>query len=284
MRKTPVSVVINTLNEEKNIRNCLETVKWAEEIVLVDMHSDDRTVEIAKEFTDKIFFHERMGYADPARQFALEKASHEWVLSLDADEQVPRKLKDRLLAVQEGDEADLVYVPHNNYFFGHLMQGTSWGALQDKHPRFYKKQFVRYSERVHDIFQIVNNPRIMSINDPEEGFIHFNYIDLEHFLDKLNRYTTIEAKNIFSGQKAEISTFKLIYKVIHEFLSRFILHGGYKDGTQGFYLSCLMSAYHISTFAKIRLMKKFNSLNPRDEIVKIYSEIAMGIIEDHEKQ
>lgn len=287
MKKYPLSVVINTLNEEKNLRNCLETVKWAEEIVIVDMYSDDNTVPIAREYTERIFFHERMGYADPARQFALEQASHEWVLSVDADELVPPPLKERLLAVMQNDQADLVYLPHNNYFFGHLMQGTSWGARQDKHPRFYKKQFVRYSETVHDIFRIVNNPRVLAVEDPREGFIHFNYLDLEHFLDKLNRYTTIEAKNIFAGQKGDISAAKMLYKAAREFLRRFIVRKGYKDGAQGLYLSCLMAAYHVSTFAKIRLMKQFHSQSPREEIEKLYARIAAGVITEyrnHEEQ
>jgi len=90
-----VSVLVHTLNEEKNIRNCLDTLKWAEEIIIVDLFSDDRTVEVASEYTDRFFFHERMGYADPARQFGLEKASCNWILIVDADEQVPLKLKER---------------------------------------------------------------------------------------------------------------------------------------------------------------------------------------------
>ena len=88
-KNVEISILIHTLNEERNIRNCLETVKWADEIIIIDMYSDDRTVEITKEYTDKIFYHERMGYADPARQFGLEKATHEWVLQVDADELVP---------------------------------------------------------------------------------------------------------------------------------------------------------------------------------------------------
>ena len=66
-KNVEISILIHTLNEERNIRNCLETVKWADEIIIIDMYSDDKTVEIAKEYTDKIFYHERMGYADPAR-------------------------------------------------------------------------------------------------------------------------------------------------------------------------------------------------------------------------
>ncbi len=89
-----ISVLINTFNEERNIKNCLESVSWADEIIIVDMYSDDKTVDIAKNYTDKIYYFERMGYADPARQFALKKATHEWVLIVDADEMVPLELRE----------------------------------------------------------------------------------------------------------------------------------------------------------------------------------------------
>ena len=101
MKKLPVSVLIHTLNEERNIRNCLETVIWAEEIIVVDMYSDDKTVEIAREYTDKIFYFERVGYVEPARKFALERATKPWILVVDADELVPRKLYEKLKEVTE---------------------------------------------------------------------------------------------------------------------------------------------------------------------------------------
>lgn len=134
-----ISVLIHTFNEERNIRNCLETVKWADEIIIVDMYSDDKTVEIAKEYTDKIYFFERVGYVEPARQFALEKSTHEWILVVDADELVPLKLKNKLFEIMEKDLADVVFIPRNNYFFGRLMQGTGWGLYRIISQDFLRK-------------------------------------------------------------------------------------------------------------------------------------------------
>ena len=88
-----ISVSINTFNEERNIKNCLESVKWADEIVIVDMYSTDKTVKIAKEYTDKIFYFENLGYADPAREFARNKTTNEWILDIDADEVDSKKIK-----------------------------------------------------------------------------------------------------------------------------------------------------------------------------------------------
>lgn len=140
MKEPKISVLINTYNEERNIRNCLESVKWADEIVIVDMYSEDKTTTIAREYTDKIYFFERMGYVEPARQFVLEKASNDWILLLDADEMVPKKLRDKLLDIAKNDLGDVIYIPRKNYFFGYLMKGTGFGAIQDKQPRFFKKK------------------------------------------------------------------------------------------------------------------------------------------------
>lgn len=273
MGEKKVSVVMHTLNEEKNIRNCLETVKWADEIILVDMYSDDRTVDIASEYTDKIFFFERLGYADPARKFSLGKTSNEWVLSIDADELVPKKLKDSLSRIMEENLADVVYIPHNNYFFGSLMEGTGWGALQDKHARFYKKGFLNYTDKVHAFIKIDEKARIMEINNPEEGFIHFNYIDAEHFIDKLNRYTTIEAKNLFD-EGEDVTSFQLMRRVLGEFKWRYVDLKGYKEGFRGFSLSLMMSMYKLSTYVKLKIMKRYNSQNPREKILEDYQKIA----------
>ena len=113
-----ISVFINTLNEAKRIRNCLESVRWADEIVVVDMHSDDDTVAIAREFTDKIFLFDRVGYCEPARKFAVEKTRAQWILNLDADEIVTVGLKNELLRVVQEGRWDAVHIPRVNYFWG----------------------------------------------------------------------------------------------------------------------------------------------------------------------
>jgi len=278
-----ISVLINTFNEEKNIRNCLETVKWADEIIIVDMYSEDKTVEIAKEYTDKIYFFERIGYADPARQFALERATNDWVLVVDADELVPLKLKNKLIEIAEKDLADVVYIPRNNYFFGKLLEGAGWGALQDIQPRFFKKNFMSFSEIIHNFYKINKDAKVYYIDDPETGFIHFNYIDVEHFIDKFNRYTTIEAKNMFNGIKPAPSLRKFLLKLLIEIPNRFIRKKGYKDGLYGFSLTILMIAYHTSSYLKYKIMKKINSENPREKFLIEYNEIAKKIIEEYKK-
>ena len=279
--QTKISVLINTLNEEKNIRNCLESVKWADEIIIVDMYSDDKTVEIAKEFTDKIYFFEKCGYADPARQFAVDIANSEWVLIIDADELVSYKMYNRIKDIIENNLADIVYFPRNNYFFGKLLIGSGWGALQDFQPRLFKKAFVKMTGKVHDIFDISHDARKYYIKNHEEGFIHFNYIDVEHFLEKSNRYTTIEAKNMFEGIKSEMTFTKLLKKIFKDFIKRLFIQKGYKDEKYGFSLSILMTSYYISSYLKFNLMKKYNSLNPKYKIIEEYKKKAEEILNEY---
>src|SRR5437870_2321022 len=110
-----ISVFFNTLNEAQRIRLSLESVKWANEIVVVDMHSDDTTTAIAREYTDKVFSFERMGYCEPARKFAAEQTTGDWILNLDADELVTVGLKKELLKIVKEDQYDAVYIPRKNY-------------------------------------------------------------------------------------------------------------------------------------------------------------------------
>lgn len=281
MDRLPVSVMVHTLNEEKNIRNCLETVKWADEIIVVDMYSDDRTTEIAAEYTGNIFYHERMGYADPARQFGLEKASNQWILILDADELVPLRLKEELVRIVDEDLGDIVSVPHNNYFFGKLMRFTGWGPLQDTHHRFFKKEYVFISDKIHSTFTEREDARIYEISDEKKGFIHFNYLDVEHFLDKLNRYTTIEARILYEADQ-DIKFKTLINQVFSEFRKRYFKLGGRKEGFRGFSLSFLMATYRLVTYTKLKLMKEYQTKNPSAKIEDEYNKLAQEIKSEYE--
>ncbi len=282
MNNPAITVIIHTLNEEKNIRNCLECLKWADEIIIIDMFSDDKTVEIAQEYTNKIFSYERMRYADPARQFGLQQASNEWVLVVDADELVPIQLRNCLLKIARENQYDAVSIPRRNYFFGYCMQETGWGALEDKQMRFFKQQYMTYTNQIHCFVQLSPLAKVLHISDPECSFIHFNYIDVEHFIEKLNRYTTIEAENKWdkSDKFSKIKVFKRIYR---EFWHRFVKRKGYKDGFQGIMLAILMSMYRATTEIKYYLMKKYGTNDVSTTIKRQYDMLAQVEINKYVK-
>jgi glycosyltransferase involved in cell wall biosynthesis len=276
-----VTVLINTLNEEKNIKNCLETVKWADEIIIVDMYSDDRTVEIAREYTDKIYMHERLGYADPARQFALDQATNDWILFVDADELVPVELKNKLLEIAQLNEYDAVRTPHRNFFFGKEMKGAGWGPHQDTHIRFFKRNKMTYTGTVHNFAQLDKTAKVFIVSDPNLGFIHFGMKTIEQYLEKLNRYTTLEAINDYKG-KVKFSIVKTLLKSSREFMIRYFFQQGYKDGFYGLALSLFMFMYRIVVDTKLFLMYRFEGNEPSQKIQTYYDNLSKKEAEKYE--
>ncbi|WP_276957943.1 glycosyltransferase family 2 protein [Allomeiothermus silvanus] len=263
-----ISVLINTLNEEKNLPYALRSVKpWAGEIVVVDMYSEDRTVEIARDYGAKVFFYDRMGFVEPARAYAIEQATGDWMLILDADELVPPPLAHRLRSIALEDKADVVLIPRLNYLLGAPLVASGWGANQDKHARFFKRGMLETSSRIHAFLTPKPQARALELAyRPGEAVIHFNYVDVEQFIEKLNRYTNIEAKQALERSKAA-SPAGVILKVILEFLNRYLRRGGYKDGWRGFYLAGLMAMYRWATFAKLAELK---AVGERGQVENLY--------------
>lgn len=266
-----ISALINVRNEEANIRPCLEGVKRAYEIIVVDMESEDRTAEIAREYTDKVFSHPKLGYADPARAFALSKATGDWVLIVDADEIVSPGLWDALERAAAADEAEVFVIPFRTWMFGRELRGGGWGPGQDTHERFFKRDVNILSPRVHAMFQVPAGARVKRIAAPGAFIAHFNYLDLGHFLEKYNRYTGIEAKNAYEGLKPGFVNFRAaLWAAMKEFLRRFILRKGWKDGATGFTLAFLMAGYYLAAWHKEDAMRRFHSQDAAGAIAALY--------------
>jgi glycosyltransferase involved in cell wall biosynthesis len=248
-----ISAVINTLNEEKRLPFALRSVRgWVDEIVVVDMHSSDATREIAESFGARVFLHEPLGYADPARMFALEQATGDWILILDADEVVPLPLSERLREIAARDEADVVLIPWLNYVLGAPLLGTGWAPAQDSHQRFFRRGSVAAQPAIHAYLQIQPGARVLQLPYSEGlAVVHFSYLDVRHFVDKLNRYTDIEAERLRGDPKSGSGP-RACVRASREFVRRYIRQKGYKDGWRGFYLSALMAGYRLVVAAKVR--------------------------------
>ena len=274
--KPRISVVINTLNEEKNLPYALRSVRtWADEIIVVDMHSEDRTVTIAREYGAKVYFHERLGFADPARAFAVSQATGDWVLLLDADEMIPRPLSEKLLQIATENSADVVVIPRLNYLLGAPLWHTGWGPHQDRHERFFRKGKIDLNPRIHSFIHPTQGARVLTLTyQGKMAFPHFNYVDCAHFLDKLNRYTTIEAQQAFERGE-HVSRTKGALHAVYEFANRYVRKQGYRDGWRGFYLSGFMAMYRWAPYAKLQ---ELHSTGGRNTVTKEYTETAEAII------
>lgn len=247
--KIRISVVINTLNEEKVIRDCIEAIKNdADEIVVVDMHSEDRTLEICREYTQNIYFHEPLGCVEPARNFAISKASHDWILRLDADERVPPKLIPKLkeIATTE-DDLGAVFVPFKHYFFGKRVMHCGY----ENAPviMFFRKENVTYHPQIHKTPEI-RGKTITLPPDDDLCVKHFSHRTISDFLVKADRYSTFEAEAL--RQKG--TSFRkrmLLLAPFREFFKRYWKKKGYKDGSHGFIVCLLLAYYHLLIHCKL---------------------------------
>jgi glycosyltransferase involved in cell wall biosynthesis len=273
-----ISVVINTLNEERRLPYALRSVQgWVDEIVVVDMQSDDRTVEIAEASGARVFAHERLGYADPARAFAIAKATGDWILILDADELVPPRLARRLSNIAAADEADVVDLPRFNYLLGEPLAWTGWGPAQDHHQRFFRRGWVESTGDIHNFLRIREGARVLRLA-PDRGLalVHFAYTDVSDFIERLNRYTTIEAVGRTAGRH-RVRRARAIAATILEFTNRFLRHKGYRDGWRGFYLAGLMAFYRFAVYAK---EQESTSIGTREDVEHLYEAEAERWLSD----
>ena len=247
-------MVINTLNEEARLPRALASVKgFANEVVVVDMMSTDATAEIAKKAGAKVYRHKKIGYVEPARNFAISKAKGDWIFILDADEEIPDTLKSFIKSEVKKPAADYYRIPRKNIIFGKWMKHTGWWP--DYNIRFFKKGAAAWNEVIHSIPMTIG--RGIDLPAEEElAIVHRNYSSVEEYLLRMNRYTSIQAKEI--NKSGYVFSWKdIITKPVAEFVSRFFVLEGYKDGLHGLGLSLLQAFSELALYLKLWQKQKF---------------------------
>lgn len=269
---TEITATVLTLNEEENIGDCLKTLQWCDEIIVVDGYSEDQTVEIAEDYADKIFQLESEGYSEPFRQFAKEEASGDWVLMIDADERVPEKLADKLRDLSKKDNLDVVEAPRKNYILGEWMRYAGWWP--DYTPCMYRPEAVNIVDRIHQFLEIKEESNVKKISENEEKAIHhFSYTGIEDRIERINKYTTIEAKQY----ENPFAIYKLVLSPAKIFLSKLITRGGYKAGIRGLIISFLDALYPLIQELKKWQMKE---IGDEDKIKQLYSQESSRVVGD----
>ncbi|MEM7816501.1 MAG: glycosyltransferase family 2 protein [Candidatus Aenigmatarchaeota archaeon] len=246
---TKISVVLNTFNEAKFLDRCLKNLKSLDEIVIIDMYSKDKTVEIAKKYTANIYFHPRTISVLYARNFSLTKATGDWILIVDPDEVFSLQLIEKLKEISKDNNFDAVEIPFRLYFLNKPLRYAY--PIQYK-IRFFKKNKAFFPARVH------SNPKIFGKVyqlPKEEIYIvqHRQDCSLKILIDKLSRYTTDEAKHRYFSDKEKCFFLDLIRKSLGDFFYRFFLNKGYKDGFRGFLFSLYMAIYYFVLYFKLWL-------------------------------
>ncbi|MBF0564718.1 MAG: glycosyltransferase family 2 protein [Nitrospirae bacterium] len=244
----PISVVMITNNEERNVRDALESVSSAREIVVIDSMSTDNTVEICSNYTDKVFVRKWHGYARQ-KQMAVDLAAGPWVFVLDADERFTPKLAKEIGEMIANPTCNGYYVARKNFFLGKWIRHGAWWP--DHTLRLFRKDSGHFEEReVHE--KIVVKGKTGYLANPIE---HHTYRTLSEFIIKMDNYSALSAREM-AGNHKTTNVYCLTVKPIAAFLKMYFMRLGFLDGIRGFALAILYSVYTFLKYLKLWEMEK----------------------------
>jgi glycosyltransferase involved in cell wall biosynthesis len=240
----PLTVTVITRNESAHLPAALDSVRWADEIIVVDSESTDETTGIARQYTDRVIVRPWPGYV-AQKNFAAEQASHDWILSLDADERVPPALAAEIRQVLTGEPSAAGYrIPRVTFHLGRWIRSTDW--YPDYQLRLYDRRRARWTGRhVHESVQadgVVERLRA--------ELQHYAYRDVADHWRRMDRYTTLAARQMYEdGRRA--GWFDVVVHPRLAFFRNYVLRGGFRDGMPGLIVSA-MNAYYVGLkFAKL---------------------------------
>lgn len=272
-----ISIVISAYNEEKKIKDCLASVKnLADEIIFIDNSSVDKTAEIAEKYTSKVFTRPN----DPVmlnrnKNFGFEKASGDWILSVDADERITLELAKEIRRKIVSFTFNAYEIPRKNIIFGKWIKNSIWWP--DFNLRLFRRGKGKFPlKHVHEKLEVIGG-----VGRLENPMIHFNYETVSQFLTKMDKtYTESETENFIKSGKS-IYWHDAIRWPVNDFVKTFFFQRGYKDGLHGLVLSLLQAFYMLVFFIKVWEKKEnFKDLTPNNflqEVVKEFSKTAKDI-------
>jgi glycosyltransferase involved in cell wall biosynthesis len=242
-----VSVVVLTKNEEKDIKECLESVKWASEIVIVDDCSTDATVQVCRHYTDKIFQRKMLHFSDQ-REFGLRQASFPWVLTLDADQVVTPGLREEIQGVlQQGTEYDGFMIYKITSYLGRWMRHCGWRV---KVLVLSRKDKTSYDGKAVHENAIVQG----KIGELENEILHKNYESLSEHFTRMDLYTSYDAEDLWKkGVRLNYFNYPVyfFFKPLYIFFRKYIMQRGFQEGVRGFFISVVTAFVVFMNYAKL---------------------------------
>ncbi|MBW1997080.1 MAG: glycosyltransferase family 2 protein [Deltaproteobacteria bacterium] len=241
MERSRLSAVIITLNEEENIRRCLDSIGFTDEIILVDSGSEDNTLAIAREYPARIIFREMQGFGEQ-KQFAVEQATGDWILSIDADEWVSEELRNSLESLLSSPETtyDGYMVYRRNIFLGRPMRHCGWYR-----PilRLFKRGRGRFNDKlVHEEVHLDGKAGVL-----KGDLMHEPYKDIFHHLEKMERYARLDAMELIKRERQVYgwqAPVHLVLRPLWKFMEKYLMQQGFRDGIHGLILS-MMAAFNV---------------------------------------
>lgn len=231
-----LSVTIITHNEEKNIVRCLDSLQWADEILLVDSYSTDNTLAIAEAKGARIVKTDWLGFGK-TKGFAVDQTKNDWVLSIDADEEVSQELAEKIKLVLDAPKFNSYVIKRKSFYLGKMINYCGWNS--DYPLRLFNKQFGNFNTKeVHE--SVIIDGHRGKIN---EYILHYTYPTIESHIAKMNRYSEISANDLLEKGKSYSPIISVLLGV-NKFLKMYLLKLGFLDGSVGFTL-CFNSAYGV---------------------------------------
>ena len=249
-------MTVITRDESAHIAAALESVSWADEIIVVDSHSTDDTVAIARTRATRVEVRDWPGYG-AQKNYAAEIASNDWILSLDADERVSPALASEIKQTLQGEPAARGYrIPRVTWYLGRWIRSTDW--YPDYQLRLYDRRFGRWNgRRVHESVDLQGTPAFL-----RQELQHYAYRDIAHHLATIDRYTTLAAEQ-WLAEGRRTNAFEILIHPRLAFLRNYLLRGGVKDGAAGLIVSRLNAYYVFLKFAKLWELQPRPPADPR---------------------
>lgn len=267
-----LSIVISSFNSEEKIEECLKSASFADEIIVVDGTSTDKTLEIAKKYTSKIFVRPNHPMLNTNKNFGFSKAKNEWILSLDTDERITKELQEEIKSEITNNKSEVngFWIPRKNIIFGKWIAHSGW--YPDHQLRLIRRGKGKFEEQhVHEMIRVEGEVGYLKNN-----ILHYNYDSILQFLQKAGTiYAPNEADQLLKN--GYILDWKdSIRFPLKEFLSRFFAREGYRDGLHGLVLSMLMAFYHLVVFAYIWERQKFRPVDSQTFLEETKKEFENG--------
>lgn len=245
-----IAAFVLTHNEEKHIAQCLETLQWVDEIIIIDDYSQDRTVDIARTFGVKVYERELDSFS-AQRNFALEQCNAEWVLVVDADERVTGQLASEIKSVVEQQTgAGAFRIPRQNHFLGRWVKGCGW--YPDYSLRLFRRSGAKYEGAVHEHLHVQGDIKTL-----HNALKHYTYESIEQYVRKIDKYTTMAAGEMLQkGKRASMTD--VVARPVFSFVKFYVLKRGFQEGIEGFLVSAFSCFYVLLKYAKLFYIARAN--------------------------
>ncbi|QCX38080.1 glycosyltransferase family 2 protein [Aureibaculum algae] len=248
IRKNKITAIIPTLNEEIHIQAAIDSVSFADEIIVIDSFSRDKTIEITKKNKVRVLQREFDDFSSQ-KNYAIERATHNWIYILDADERVTDLLRQEIIAtLNQPNECVGFFVFRTFYFLGKKLNYSGW--QRDKVIRLFNREFCKYDgELVHETIEAKGN-----IGYLKNKLEHYSYRGYDHYVNKLNHYSALKAKSLFEKGK-KVTLYHILIKPPTRFMIHYIIRLGFLDGFPGFVISTVHANGVLTRYIKLWILR-----------------------------